>query len=65
MASYQVTAKSAAGFPMVAVSITSIDQDEKVVEEIEVVDAVRDFLAGADGVVSVVAQKYEQVITVV
>jgi hypothetical protein len=36
-----------------------------VVQDIDVVNAVRVFLAGTAGVNSVVAQRYEQVITVI
>jgi len=47
------------------VSVSSIDQDQQVVSELEIVDAVRDRLAAVPGVGSVVARKYEQVITTV
>jgi hypothetical protein len=65
MASYQVTGRSGQGSPLVTVSISSIDQDQQVVSELAIVDAVRDGLAAAPGVESVVARKYEQVITTV
>lgn len=64
MATYVVTGK-ANGSPLVAVSIDSINQDSPVVSEMTVVDAVRDCLAQVAGVQTVVAQKYEQVITIV
>jgi hypothetical protein len=50
---------------VVSVNITAIDQETPVVQEIDVVNAVRAFLAGTAGVGSVVAQQYEQVITVI
>lgn len=65
MANYQVTARDATGAPMVAVSITSIDQEQQFVDDLAVVNAVRDCLAGVAGVESVVKRKFEQVITIV
>jgi len=65
MASYQVIGRSSGGSPLVTVSVSSIDQDQQVVSELEIVDAVRDRLAAVPGVGSVVARKYEQVITTV
>ena len=65
MATYVITAKSTGGAPLVQVQIGAINQEATVVEDLAVVDALRDFLAGVDGVGSVVAQKYEQVITIV
>jgi hypothetical protein len=65
MATYVITGKSSGGVPLVSVNISAINQEERVVEELAVVGAVRQFLAGTTGVQSVVAQKYEQVITVV
>lgn len=63
MPSYQITAKNNSGAPVVSVNIGGIDQEAQVVAEIDVVNAVRSFLAGTAGVGSVVAQKHEQVIT--
>lgn len=65
MATYLITGKNASGEPLVQVNIAAINQEQRVVEEIAVVDAVRSFLAGVDGIGSVVAQRYEQVITVI
>lgn len=65
MANYQVTGRSSEGMPLVAVSVTSIDQEQQVVPEITVINAVRDCLAAVDGVESVVARKFEQTITIV
>ncbi|MGY5048311.1 hypothetical protein ACWDE0_22165 [Streptomyces sp. 900105755] len=62
MATYVVTGKSN-GSPLVAVSIDSINQDTEVVDELTVVNAVRACLAAVPGVQTVVAQRYEQVIT--
>ena len=65
MASYVITAKNASAEPVVSVQISAINQEGTVVPEIDIVNAVRTFLATTPGVVSVTAQKYEQVITVV
>lgn len=65
MASYVVTGKNASGEILVSVNIAAINQDSPVVNEVDVVNAVRTFLAGTAGVGSVVAQKYEQVITTI
>lgn len=65
MPNYVITAKSQGGEPMVSVNIAAINQEQQVVPEVDVVDAVRTFLASVAGVGSVVAQKYEQVITVI
>ncbi|MFF3511524.1 hypothetical protein [Streptomyces sp. NPDC002573] len=65
MANYMVTGKNASGEPVVSVNIAQINQDTPVVQEIDVVNAVRNFLAGTAGIGSVVAQKFEQVTTVI
>jgi hypothetical protein len=65
MATYVITGKSSSGEPLVSVQISAVNQEQHVVEELDVVGAVRAFLSSADGVEFVVAQKYEQVITVV
>lgn len=65
MATYLVTGKSTAGDAIVSVSISGIQQEQQIVQEIDVVNTVRGFLAGVSGVQVVVAQKYEQVITIV
>ena len=63
MPSYVITAKNSNGEPQVSVQISAISQEGTVVPELDVVDSVRNLLSGVSGVVSVVAQKYEQVIT--
>jgi hypothetical protein len=63
MAQYMVTGKNASGEGVVSVNIAQINQDTPVVAELDVVNAVRTLLAGTSGIVSVVAQKFEQVIT--
>lgn len=65
MASYVITAKTASAEPLVSVQISAINQEGTVVQELDVVDSVRSFLGTVSGVVSVTAQKYEQVITTV
>lgn len=65
MANYTVIGRNNEAMPVVSVSITSIDQEQVVVDEITVVNAVRDCLAKVPGVQSVVARKFEQLITIV
>jgi hypothetical protein len=65
MASYVITGRTSSGESVVSVNINSISQEGVVVPEIDVVNAVRSELAAAAGIGSVVAQKYEQVITVI
>lgn len=65
MATFLITGKNGAGEPLVSVSLSGISQDAPVVAELDVVNAIRQYLGGVAGVALVVAQKYEQVITVV
>lgn len=65
MANYQITGRNASGDAVVSVNIEAINQDTQVVQEIDVVNAVRNCLATTAGIGSVVAQKFEQVITVI
>jgi predicted lipase len=63
MAQYTVTGKSSSGEGVVSVQISAINQDTAVIQELDAVNALRSFLAGTPGIVSVTAQKFEQVIT--
>lgn len=65
MATYVITGRNKSGEPVLSASIDSITQEPPVVDEVDVVNVLRAFIAGTAGVVSVVAQKFEQVITVV
>lgn len=65
MATYVITGRNQSGDPVVSVQISAINQEPQLIEEVAVVNAVRQFLAGVSGVGSVAAQKYEQVITVI
>jgi len=65
MANYVITGRNTSGEPVLSVSVDSISQEPVVVDEVAVVNAVRTFVEGAPGVISTVAQKFEQVITVV
>jgi hypothetical protein len=65
MATYVITGRSPGGDPLVSVQVAAINQEQRVVDDIDVVNAVRGFLAGLPEIGSVVAQKYEQVITVI
>ncbi|MGW3144827.1 hypothetical protein ACWDG1_09130 [Streptomyces sp. NPDC001177] len=63
MATYVITGKNGSGEPLVSVTVSGINQDSPVIQEIDAVNALREFLGGVPGVQFVVAQKYEQVIT--
>jgi hypothetical protein len=65
VATYQVTGRGGSGEPLCSVSVGGVDQEQQVVDDMTVVNAVRACLAAVSGVESVVARKYEQVITVV
>ncbi|MFD5814424.1 hypothetical protein [Streptomyces sp. NPDC127038] len=65
MATYVITGRSPDGEPLVSVQVSGINQEVHVVDDIDVVNAVRGFLTGLPEIGSVVAQKYEQVITVI
>lgn len=65
MPTYVVTGKNTSGESVISVDISGIDQEPVIVPETDVVNALRAFLAGTAGVNSVVAQRYEQVITVI
>ncbi|MFJ5967876.1 hypothetical protein [Streptomyces sp. NPDC093060] len=63
MATYVITGRNSSNEPLVSVSISGISQDAPVIQEIDAVNALREFLGGVAGVQFVAAQKYEQVIT--
>lgn len=63
MATYMITGRNSSAESLVSVQISGIQQDSQVVQDMDIVNAVRAQLAGTAGVASVVAQKYEQVIT--
>jgi hypothetical protein len=63
VATYVITGKDGSGAPLVSVNVSGINQDAPVVAEIDVVNALRQYLSGVAGVAIVTAQKYEQVIT--
>jgi hypothetical protein len=65
MASYVVVGRSSEGSPLVSVSIPSIDQEVQSMDEMTVVNAVRQAVGTGTGVASVIVRKYEQTITVV
>ncbi|MES9522475.1 hypothetical protein [Streptomyces capoamus] len=65
MASYVITARNSSVETVVSVQISAINQEGSAVPELNVVNAVRQYLASVPGVASVQAQKFEQVITVV
>jgi hypothetical protein len=65
MANYTVIGRSGEAMPLVSVSIGSIDQEQQVVSDLTIVNAVRECLKAVPGVESVVARKFEQTITIV
>jgi hypothetical protein len=65
MANYVITGRSPGGEPLVSVQIGAISQEQPTIDDIDVVNAVRGFLVGLPEIGSVVAQRYEQVITVI
>jgi len=65
MASYVITGRNRSGESVVSVNLNSISQEGEVVPEIDIVNAIRNQLEAVAAIGSVVAQKYEQVITVI
>jgi hypothetical protein len=65
MANYMITGRNSSAESLVSVQISAIQQDSQVVQDMDIVNAVRAQLAGTAGVASVVAQKFEQVITII
>lgn len=63
MAQYVITGRNSSGENIVSVQIEPINQDTQVLQDMDVVDAVRNLIASTAGVNSVQAQKFEQVIT--
>lgn len=65
MANYQVVGRNVEGSTVVTVAVSAVDQDGHYLDDMDVVSAVKSVVAGASGVASVVAKKFEQVITIV
>jgi hypothetical protein len=65
MAHYTVQGRDSEGSAIVQVTVGPIDQESNVIDEMTIVNAVRQAVAGGAGVHSVVARRYEQVITTV
>lgn len=63
MATYLITGMTTSGARLINVNIAGIDQDEQVVEELDVVHAVRDFLVTVPGISQATCLKFEQVTT--
>lgn len=63
VATYLITGKTATGARLINVNIAGIDQDEEIVEEVDVVHAVRDFLQTLPGITQATCLKFEQVTT--
>lgn len=65
MASYQVAGKNSSGEVLYSVSVSGVDQDGQVLDDLTVVNAVRTAMSTAPSVATVLVQKFQQVITVV
>jgi hypothetical protein len=66
MAHYTVQGRDTEGSAIVQVTVGPIDQESNVIDEMTIVNAVKAAVqANGTGVHSVVARKYEQVITTV
>ncbi len=65
MATYLISGKKAGGATVLAIHLDGVDQDEAVVDEIDVVNAIKAYLMTVPGVTSTVAQRNEYVTTYV
>lgn len=65
MATYLISGRKSGGATVLAIHLDGIDQDETVVDELDVVNAVKAYLMTVPGVVSTLAQKNEYVTTYV
>jgi hypothetical protein len=65
VANYVVTGRDGEGNTLVTVSVSGVDQETQVTDDLSAVNAVRQAFANTDGVDSVVVRKYEQVITII
>lgn len=63
MAQYIITGRNSEGSTVVSAAVDSIDQDGPILDEMDIVNAVRAVVAQGAGVVFVQVQKYEQTIT--
>jgi hypothetical protein len=61
VASYLITGRTSGGSPVVSIHLDSINQEDPIVNEIDVVNAVRTFLLTVPNVTQTVAQKQEWV----
>lgn len=65
MASYLVMGRTAQGTTPLTIHVDAINQDEPVVAELDVVNAVKAYLLTVPGIIATVAQKTESVTTLV
>lgn len=65
MASYLIMGRTAQGVTLLSIHVDAVNQDEPVVDELAVVNAVKAFLMTVPGVAMTVAQKTESVTTLV
>ncbi|MFJ4624218.1 hypothetical protein [Streptomyces sp. NPDC088812] len=65
MATYLISGRKSGGSTVLAVHLDGIDQDDVVVDEVDVVNAIKAYLMTVPGVTSTIAQKNEYVTTYV
>jgi hypothetical protein len=65
MPNYIITGRSSDGTTIATTSVSSIDQDGPVIDDMTIVNAARTAMASGVGVTSVLVRKYDQIITVV
>lgn len=65
MATYLISGKKTGGATVLAIHLDGVDQDDAVVDELDVVNAIKAYLMTVPGVVTTVAQKNEYVTTYV
>lgn len=65
MPNYVVTGRNTEGYIIASVSVSQVDQDGQVTDDMTFVNAARNAMAAGNGIASVVVQKYDQIITIV
>jgi hypothetical protein len=65
MASYLITGRAAGGSAVLSVHIDAINQDDPVVPEMDVVNAMKEYVRSVPGVAGIQTQKTESVTTLV
>lgn len=65
MASYLITGRTAGGAQPLSIHVDAINQEDPIVEEMAVINAVKAFVMTVPGVITTVTQKTESVTTIV